>query len=125
MRIISALVVVIALLGPLAMCGCENSLPPVTVVVVPATSPQQPAPQAVVTFDLTKATTKGDCTWLPIEMYGDPARYVDLILDLREAFKKAHPELEMTNWHIEKQQRAHGTPSYIFGLWIDHRPAAK
>lgn len=66
--------------------------------------------------------TMGNHSYIPINIDGSPSEKILLILTILNDFEEIHPELEITHWHIEKQQRAKHTDRKIFGLWIDHKP---
>jgi hypothetical protein len=74
-------------------------------------------------YDLSAVVTCGNHSYLPISIYGKPEEHTAEILGTLSAFEKAHPELEITHWHIEKQQFTPDTRALVFGIWVDHRPA--
>ncbi len=72
-------------------------------------------------YPFDKITTKGNHTYLPINMTISPA-YNGLndagdLLDFLRQFELRHPELEVTNWHAD-----HNSMGGYYALWIDHRP---
>ncbi|MDP3999137.1 MAG: hypothetical protein Q8P76_00905 [bacterium] len=72
------------------------------------------------------AITVGNHTYLPLNLdRRRPADVANVILTILDTFEKTHPNLKVTNWHIEKNQLAYTTGAYIFGLWIDHEPRIK
>lgn len=84
-------------------------------------------------YDMKTVETVGNHSWMPLNIDGDttkdrdakPSEYRTFILGALCAFEKAHPELEVTGWMIEKDQHARGASDHIYGLWIDHRPRAE
>lgn len=76
-------------------------------------------------YNMDVAVTIGNRSYIPINQDGAPSDNVDMILRVLGAFEKAHPELTVTDWKIEKQQKAYTTGEKIFGIWVDHRPKGK
>lgn len=116
-RFIAVVLAVVAL-----MCvGCDNekTVGDGSVLTVPAESGV--SGPVHFNYDTSKVATRGNRSYLPLELAGNPHGHVSVILGALEAFEKAHPELEITEWKIEKQQRAYLKSPYIFGIWIDHR----
>jgi len=70
----------------------------------------------------TSIMTVGNHSYIAIKQHGDPADMVTEILNLLTRFESQHPELIVESWTIEKQQLAHTTSAFIFGLWVNHRP---
>ena len=73
-------------------------------------------------INVSVALTIGDHTWVPLNLEANPSDRVRDILLVLSAFEKAHQELEIVGWKIEKNQRTYNAQAYIYGLWIDHRP---
>ena len=71
-------------------------------------------------------TTVGNHTYVDISKYGRPDenKNRDEILNILSEFEKTSNK-EIMGWKIEKQQKAYTTFSYLYGLWIDHRPKQK
>lgn len=82
-------------------------------------------------IDVSVAVTVGNHTYIPLNIKGVnavPAKHVQDILSVLAAFEKAHPELKVTNWHIEKQRYVVAYMKIrqtIDGLWVDHEPRTK
>lgn len=83
-------------------------------------------------YDMKAVETVGNHSWMPLyigtdtsKRYPLPSEYRAFILSALLAFEKEHPELEVTNWKIERDQGNSmpdtGSPK-IYGLWIDHEP---
>ncbi|GEM_PF-5027613 len=71
--------------------------------------------------------TLGNHSYVPINRSGRPADNVEFVLKTLKEFEDAHPELEIVNKQIEKQQRSgqgsiYPASDYIFGIWVDTRP---
>ena len=103
---------------PLLMVGCERSGSE-CIVIEPRIEESKEQP---VRYDLTHALTVGNHSWLPINLSGKPANRAREILGLLDAFERAHPELVVGSWAVEKQQSSKTTSNEIFGLWVNHRP---
>jgi hypothetical protein len=73
-------------------------------------------------INLEVGITIGNHSYLPINVYANPDKYARAILQLLDAFEKEHPELEITSWDIERNQKAANASEYIWGVWVDHRP---
>jgi len=73
-------------------------------------------------INFQSVTTIGNHSFIPIRINGNPAGHISEILGLLNAFEEKHPELEITAWKIERDQVAHSSGAFIFGIWIDHRP---
>ncbi|MBI2041692.1 MAG: hypothetical protein HYT20_01555 [Candidatus Nealsonbacteria bacterium] len=73
-------------------------------------------------YNMSVVKTVGNYSYIPFNVDGNPSDHAVKILGALSAFEKAHPEIEITFWQIEKQQRAYITSSYIFGIWVTHRP---
>lgn len=43
------------------------------------------------------------------------------VLDAVDAFEKAHPELKILEWNLERQP---GSYIFVHGIWIHHEPVA-
>jgi hypothetical protein len=74
-----------------------------------------------VEFHMTLVDTCGNHSYAPINYDGDPADIHIEILEFLNVFEKQHPELEVYDWKIEKQQASHSANRYVYGIWIDHR----
>ncbi|MDD5289865.1 MAG: hypothetical protein PHT40_01520 [Patescibacteria group bacterium] len=75
--------------------------------------------------DLSVAVTIGNNTYIPINFEGQACWYIIELLQVKDAFEKAHPELEVISWETYE----HGQPrsgflinGFIFGLWAHHKP---
>lgn len=105
----------------IVLCGCGKGeeVPQSSVFGVTETK----VTTQTVSADVSKIITVGNHSYAPVDLNEErPSNKVDEILNLLAEFEKKHPELEVTHWHIEKQQSAHTTGQKIFGIWIDHRP---
>jgi len=118
----------------------------------PAISALQQLPAAELgegdNFNLSVAQTIGDGTWIPINQFYLMSRWdsfrkdpnnpgyslllepggADMpvkLLKVIDAFRLAHPELDIYEHHIEWQQDARGASSTCFGIYLFHRPASK
>lgn len=92
--------------------GCGGGSKPVSAVkALPADA-----------YDMSVVVTVGNHSYIPINLDGRPDQQVGVILGTLQAFESTHPNLEVTGWQIEKEQRAYNTSDYIFGMWVDHRP---
>ena len=110
----SLVFLLVLLLGMVSLLtACDGAKKPTVLQQHPAT---------IERYDLDVVKTTGNHSYIPFNIYGDPANHVDEILGALQAFELANPRLEVTGWHIEKQQDAWGAAPYIYGLWIDHRP---
>lgn len=69
-----------------------------------------------------KTMTVGNSSYIEVQRRGTPDSMQHIILGLLAKFEKDHPELEVTSFNIEKQQVAHVTGSYTFGIWVRHKP---
>jgi len=100
------------------LCSCSKQKGEPSVI---ATMEVKKTTQATL-VDLSKMTTVGNHSYAPLNINGGvPSDYVDEVLNILADFEKKYPEREITHWHIEKQQSAHTTGSYFFGIWIDHK----
>lgn len=76
--------------------------------------------------DLDCAIAVSNHTYIPLNIGGRSDVRIWDVLDDLTAFEKAHPNIKITNWRIEKHQY----PEYrltkvTFGLWVDHEPRSK
>ena len=76
----------------------------------------------VLRYDLSRIETIGNHTYIPINKGGTPALWRKDILALLSEFEQSRTNLRVTNWGVEKNQAAHMTYAFVFGLWIDHEP---
>ena len=65
--------------------------------------------------------TKGNNSWIPLDLDGTPARYSSEILAVMEVFEKTNPDLEVISWTVEKRQRAYTIDPHVYGIWVHHR----
>ena len=73
-------------------------------------------------YNMSMIETHGNHSYIPMKIFNaEPKDYTREILEALNTFEKAHPELEVTGWKIEKQQNAHLVTPEIFGLWVDHK----
>ena len=83
----------------------------------------------VITRNLSRAITVGNSTciplwvdridtglWIPADDSG-----VKSILEIKDAFSKAHPELRITGSHETYHFNKHGDGFFKY-IWIDHEP---
>lgn len=110
----------VLLLG-ISLSACAEGAKPPSVLQPPPVA----VPQGVTlkVYDLNVVKTIGDHSYIPINIDGTPDSHADTILNILSVFKTSNPELEITGWKIEKNQSAYTTGPYIYGLWIDHKPA--
>jgi len=74
-------------------------------------------------FDASGVLTLGGHSWVPLYLRGSPDEHALTILWALREFEKAHPELEVTSWSLEKNQKTTSENSNeILGMWINHRP---
>lgn len=73
-------------------------------------------------YNVSVVRTAGNYSYIPLNISGRASDHVGEILGVLNAFEKAHPELEIIDWDIEKQQNAYITGSYTYGIWVFHRP---
>ena len=109
-KLIGGLAVVLGLAALLVGCSGGNEQS----VINPETTR--------VSYDMSTVTTVGNRSYIPINSGGKPSDNPSSILLILKAFEDAHPELEIVDWKIEKQQVAHATSQKIFGIWVEHRP---
>ena len=109
--------IVIIVVVLFVVMGCEKSGPSVFDQAVIEQTP--PVEQSL---SWSTVTTIGNHSYLPINKYGTPYDYRVEILQVLGEFEKQHLEFQVTSWSVDKQQAAHGVSSYIYGLWIDHKP---
>jgi len=113
--------VVSVMLGTIGMAQLVPNPPSAIVEKQPAEMEKAVA----FSFNPLVCRTVGNHSFVYINKDGNPWDNPTRILILLDVFEKAHPELEMTNWHIEKQQGAYITPAWVSGVWIDHKPKPK
>lgn len=70
---------------------------------------------------LEHALTIGNHTYIPLNFNGTPEKYTRPILNTLKFFEQEHPELEVTSWSVGERY----TYTYIYGLWVNHRPRSK
>jgi hypothetical protein len=106
------------------LVGADDCGPPQTAVVDENQAVEKTADGSdkIYLFNPKVGVTVGNHSYIYINKDGKPGEKAEMILLLLDSFEKAHPELEVTGWKIDKQPQAYGTPSFIFGMWIDHRP---
>lgn len=75
----------------------------------------------IISYNADNILTKGNHSYVPLNLEGIPKNRSEIILNVLEMFEKQHPYLEITDWKIDKRQTAHTTSAYIYGLWIDHK----
>jgi hypothetical protein len=69
--------------------------------------------------------TIGNHSYVHLDLAGESRDNVPEILNAIDGFEKGHRELEVTGWHIDKQQAAYVVAlDKVFGVWIDHKPKA-
>ena len=73
-------------------------------------------------YEPSQITTVGNHTYININTNEYPANRINEILELLAAFEKNHPDLQITNWHIQEQNVGPHYYQKVFGIWIDHRP---
>lgn len=75
-------------------------------------------------YDMTKVFMRENRSYMPLNIAGNPNEHAHAIeiLNALEAFEEEYPNKKIVYWVIEKQQGAHYTSPYIFGIWIDHQP---
>ncbi|MBI2637764.1 MAG: hypothetical protein HYW88_02580 [Candidatus Sungbacteria bacterium] len=95
--------------------GCESS-PPSAVTEVAKNE---------YTYDMKVIVTRGNRSFIPLNIYGDPAGNLDKIFGVIAAFESDNSGREIVFWNIEKQQKAEGANSYIWGIWVEHREKEK
>lgn len=122
-------VVVCFLVIIVASAAYDNSGPerepiPSAVKVMPMVEGQNAKnKEEIYEFDLTKSLTIGNTTCLYINRHVSADKMARLTMNLKRAFEKAHPELEITSWKIEHEQFGEGSGQfYCLGLFLDHRP---
>ncbi len=77
-------------------------------------------------FDASGVMTLGNHSWVPLHLKGSSDEHALTILWALREFEKAHPELEVTSWNLEKNQKTMSENSNeILGLWVNHRPRQK
>jgi len=74
---------------------------------------------------LDGARTKGDHTWIPVDKDWERGKgdLPGLILGIMENFEKAHRDLGVTSWSVEKQSFEGW--SHVLGIWVNHRRLPK
>ncbi len=109
MRIIFALVAVLVV--AFVVVGCDEGPKPVSALK-----------EGDTVYDMTVCVTNGNNSYIPLNFYHVRAdEKAAEVLGVLTAFEKAHPDLEVVSWQIEKQQAAKGASSKIFGIWVHHR----
>ncbi len=99
--------------------GCDNSPRPPSALDNPSYDMTVVTPGSV---NLKVATTNGNYTYIPLNTSGRVDQHIGEIMAVLNAFERAHNELDITSWSIEKQQSGYLTSPYIYGLWVNHRP---
>ncbi|HEY4506090.1 MAG TPA: hypothetical protein VJJ24_01415 [Candidatus Paceibacterota bacterium] len=121
-RIVFAL---IALATLVTLNGCDQPTTPPdarkTSVIV------ERKPPALNGIDLTLEVTIGNCTYIPVNHDGLPDPV--LALQIRDQFKRDHPDLEITSWQLYwipgryNESAGFGWVGiYWKGMFVDHRP---
>ena len=83
----------------------------------------RPAPTE--SFNMDVVTTIGNYSYIPINKdYTPPDKIVE-ILGVVDAFEKKHPALEVKHWVLDDRQNGYRMHSYIYGIWVTHRPKEK
>ena len=66
--------------------------------------------------------TKGNSTWIPINLSDEKSGlHLTEVLGIINAFKQAHPDLEVTGWSLEKNQDDYCDEDRVIGIWVHHR----
>ena len=90
-----------------------------TVINTPAaTTPATPEAPPTLKYDPNAVVTRGNNSWIPLNLYDDKARSV---LEVLDAYEKAHPELEIVSWTLQMSSISDGAHNYIYGIWVHHR----
>lgn len=70
-----------------------------------------------------EVVTVGNHSYVHLDLGGESREHVQEILQALDDFEKMHRNLEITGWHLDKQQEAWLTAlDRVFGIWVDHRP---
>lgn len=101
--------------------GCEVYHRESSVELYPPNPPPGKKSQVEISFNKDKVITIGNHSYIPLNLAGDPDEYAEVILNVLKQFESAHPEFEISDWKIEKQQSTEDRTDRIFGLWIDHK----
>ena len=70
--------------------------------------------------DLKPMETQGNWSYVPINLYGIPAKYKRYILTILETLESLY-SYEIISFQIEKQQEACGALDYTYGIWVHRR----
>ena len=66
--------------------------------------------------------TEGDSTWIPINLSDEKSGlHLTEVLGIINAFKQAHPDLEVTGWSLEKNQDDYCDEDRVIGIWVHHK----
>lgn len=76
----------------------------------------------VAEVDLSKATTRGNRTWIPLHMHNTQQKRVQVIFDVLAEFERKNPQLKVVHWHVEQSDESGRTTSALYGIWVDHEP---
>jgi len=71
---------------------------------------------------MTEIATNGDHSYIPINLEANISDEYPLILNILALFELEHPNLEVVDWKLQYKDSANSSYSYIYGIWIDHRP---
>jgi len=119
--ILYALMILFLVLAIASAQGCVSAGSSSVPASPPSVLKSSPPSVSENEFNMNAVATKGNHSYVPLHIQGTPDEYRGLILNVIWAFEQAHPELEVTDWKIEK---IHWNlyNRYIDGLWIDHKP---
>ena len=82
------------------------------------------AEHGVIAIDLSIATNDNvaGLMYVPLNLPGTPSKHVKTIQAVLTAFDATYRERVRTDWKLDMMQEKRAADSYIFGVWIDHKP---
>lgn len=109
--------VIFFLVFSVTLVGCEMEIRGQSVLT------EKSKVQTEQVFNLDAVVTVGNHSYIPINVHMGSGNLVNdmvpTILNLLDNFEKKHPELEVTGWNIQQDQRGNNN---VYGLWVNHKP---
>ena len=90
-----------------------------TVITTPTTSVAPETPP-VPKHATNAMVTKGNYSWVRLNLEGSIDQHSNTILGVMETFEKANPDLEVIGWSLQEQNN-HFNDFYFYGIWVHHR----
>jgi hypothetical protein len=76
-------------------------------------------------INLSTVKTKGNRSYIPLNLAGRPSDNVDLILSVLDKFEKENADKKVTTSKFSEQQNGYLVNPFTFGIWVDHEPRTK